>query len=119
MNKRCIGTNYETLAAEYLEQQGLSIIDKNFRCKLGEIDLIAHDGYYYIFTEVKYRKTAGSGDPADAVDYRKQNKICRAADHYRISHRLPADAPVRFDVVTILDSKVTWYKNAFYYAGSL
>jgi len=119
MNKRRVGTDYEALAAQYLKQQGLRIIDKNFRCRQGEIDLIAYDGSYYIFAEVKYRRTAESGDPAEAVDYRKQIKICRAADFYRISRRVPASAPVRFDVVAILDRQVTWYKNAFYYVGSL
>ncbi len=119
MNKRHVGTSYELLAAEYLKQQGLQIIDKNFRCRQGEIDLIAYDGTYYIFTEVKYRKTAEKGDPAEAVGYRKQIRICRAADFYRVSRHVPANTPVRFDVVAILDSQVTWYKNAFYYVGSL
>ncbi len=119
MNKRRIGTAYEALAAEYLEKQGLRIIEKNFRCRQGEIDLIAYDGSYYIFIEVKYRRTAEAGNPAEAVGYRKQIKICRAADFYRMSRRISASTPVRFDVIGILDGQITWYKNAFYYMGSL
>lgn len=54
MNKRAIGTNQEIKAAEYLKNQGYEILERNFRCRIGEIDIIARDGRYLVFVEVKY-----------------------------------------------------------------
>ena len=68
-NRRQIGTEEEALAAEFLEGRGYRIVERNFRCRLGEIDLIARDGSVLVFIEVKYRKTGAYGDPAEAVDY--------------------------------------------------
>lgn len=119
MNKRSVGSSYEEMAVQYLQRQGLKILDRNFRCRLGEVDIIAKDQTYFVFVEVKYRKDSMNGNPADAVNYRKQQKICKVADFYRISHRLSADTPVRFDVVAILGDEIMWHKNAFYYSGSL
>lgn len=119
MNKRSVGSSYEETAACYLQHQGLKILERNFRCRLGEVDIIATDGIYCIFVEVKYRKSSVNGNPALAVDLKKQQKICRVADFYRVSHKLAADKSVRFDVVAILGEEITWYQNAFYYMGSL
>ena len=57
MNRRRTGTAYEIMAADYLKTQGYQIIKQNYRCRLGEIDLIARDGPYLVFVEVKYRAT--------------------------------------------------------------
>lgn len=119
MNKRSVGSNYEEMAVRYLRLQGLKILANNFRCRMGEVDIIAQDKTHLIFVEVKYRRDSLNGNPADAVNYRKQQKICKVADFYRIGHRLPADTPIRFDVVAILGDEITWHKNAFYYCGSL
>ena len=60
-NRRQIGTEEEALAAEFLEGRGYRIVERNFRCRLGEIDLIARDGSVLVFIEVKYRNVRGSG----------------------------------------------------------
>ncbi len=119
MNKRCIGSAFESLAAVYLEKQGLQIVDRNFRCRQGEIDLIAIDQKDYVFVEVKYRKNSLTGNPAEAVNYHKQQKICKVADYYRFSHHLLESIQFRFDIVSILGEEIVWYKNAFYYRGNL
>ena len=71
-NRRAIGTEYETLACEYLIRHGYQILCRNFRCRQGEIDIIARDRDYLVFIEVKYRRDEHEGDPAEAVDARKQ-----------------------------------------------
>ena len=68
MNKRQTGADQEVLAAVWLEKQGLRILEKNYRCRQGEIDLIARDGRYLVFVEVKYRKGIHTGHPSEAVD---------------------------------------------------
>ena len=78
-NRRQIGTKEEALAAAFLEKQGYQILERNFRCRLGEIDLIARDGSTLVFVEVKYRKNADFGTPAEAVNRKKQLTICETA----------------------------------------
>ena len=78
----------------------------------GEIDLIAKDGAYYVFCEVKYRADERKGSPLEAVDARKQQKIFRTAMYYLTEQQLE-DVPCRFDVVGIEGTKITLIKNAF------
>ena len=66
MNKREVGAAYEEAAAVFLEKNGVRILERNFRCRQGEIDLIGRDGEYLVFFEVKYRKNADAGFPAEA-----------------------------------------------------
>ena len=113
MNKRKLGEKKEDEAADFLILQGLSIKQRNFSCRFGEIDLIADDGEYTIFVEVKYRKTATAGHPEEAVNYPKARKISKTADYYRVITHMPEDAPVRFDVIAIEGGQISWYKNAF------
>ncbi len=113
-NRRKIGSQYETLAADYLTGKNAAILERNFRCRQGEIDLILRDGDYLVFAEVKYRKTASMGLPEEAVHERKQQRIRRAAEYYLYKHRYGEDTPCRFDVISILGSEVTWIKNAFF-----
>ena len=81
-NKRQTGTSYEIKAEEYLLQNGYKILERNFRNRSGEIDIIAKDGEYFCFIEVKYRTTNDFGNPFEAVDYRKQNQIRKVANYY-------------------------------------
>lgn len=117
-NKRQTGAYYEQAAARYLEQLGYEILEYNYRCRSGEIDIIAKDGAYVVFCEVKYRADSRKGDPLEAVDARKQNVIFRCAMYYLAEHHLN-DVPCRFDVIGIQgqdgseDAKVTYIKNAF------
>ncbi|RDU22933.1 YraN family protein [Anaerosacchariphilus polymeriproducens] len=115
-NKRRVGTIYEELAADYLSKSGYEIIEKNFRCRYGEIDLIAKQDEYLVFVEVKYRSTLKSGYPEEAVNFKKQKIICRVADYYMMKNRSELDnITVRFDVVTFLGNEVALYQNAFEY----
>lgn len=113
MNKRAIGAARERKAAEYLTQRGMRIIENNYRDKNGEIDLIGYHGDYLVFVEVKYRRDTQKGFAVEAVDMRKQDKICRVADHYRYSHGLGNRTQVRYDVVAIQGEEISWIQNAF------
>ena len=103
------------LLAEYLEKQGYHILERNFRCRQGEIDLIAKDGKYLVFIEVKYRKNSSRGNAATAVDPRKQRNISRVAAFYLLKNHLSENTPCRFDVAAIDGDEVHIYKNAFEY----
>ena len=113
MNKTETGANREALAAEYLTARGMDIKDRNFRSRQGEIDMIGYHNGYLVFVEVKYRRTEEFGSAPEAVDFRKQRRICRAADYYRYLHRLGDDCPVRYDVVAIQGTEINWIQNAF------
>jgi putative endonuclease len=112
-NKRQVGSRYEQVAAAFLEKRGWTVLEKNYRCRRGEIDLICRDGRYLVFVEVKYRKDAHFGLPGEAVDWRKQQKIRKAASYYLYSHKLPEDTSCRFDVVGILGEQIDVIENAF------
>ncbi len=112
MNKREVGTAYEQLAADYLEELGYEIVEANYRCPVGEIDLVARDGSYLVFVEVKYRKNLAAGSPFEAVNIKKQQTIRRVARWY-LTERHGEDMPVRFDVAGILGEEITIIKDAF------
>ncbi len=113
MNKRALGTEKEQKAAIFLEKQGYHILARNFRCRLGEIDLIAKDGAYLCFIEVKYRFATSQGYPAEAITPTKIRRITRTAQYYMLLHRISQDTPCRFDAVVILDNEISLIKNAF------
>jgi len=117
MNRRAVGTVYEKLAGAYLEQQGYEILECNFRCRMGEIDIIAKDGEYLVFVEVKYRSSERTGSPLEAVDVRKQRVISKVASYYCLTHGHSEGKPCRFDVVAVNGEEYTLIKNAFEYAG--
>jgi putative endonuclease len=114
LNRRSIGNEYELEAARRLEASGYRILEHNYRTHTGEIDLIAEDGMYLVFIEVKYRATGAFGTSLEAVDTRKQNRIRRTAQYYMASHGLDPDhTPVRFDVAGFDGGKFTLLKGAF------
>ena len=109
------GTEFEQKAVSYLRRQGYRILEKNFYSRYGEIDLVAMDGRYLCFIEVKYRETTGKGDPLEAVDLRKQRRICKTALFYLIRKGYPDTTACRFDVIGITPEKIELIKNAFPY----
>ncbi len=111
MNRRKLGTAYEQLAIQYLMNQGINILEKNYYSSHGEIDIVAQDGDILVFFEVKYRKNADFGQPWEAVSYLKQKRICQAAREY--CYRRKVVSQVRYDVISILGDESEWYKNAF------
>lgn len=113
MNKRKVGADKEQLAAAYLEKQGMKIVERNFRNRQGEIDIIGYHGQYLVFVEVKYRAGNSKGSALEAVTYQKQRQICKVADYYRYIHKLGSNTMVRYDVVAIQGEDILWIPNAF------
>lgn len=111
-NKRQKGAAYEKIAAAHLISKGYEILAFNYRCKMGEIDIIARDGEYLVFVEVKYRANDKKGSPLEAISLNKQKTISKCALHYMMMNHL-TDVPVRFDVVGILKDKKEHIENAF------
>lgn len=115
MNKKEVGRKYEDKAAAYLEEQGVVLLERNFRCRQGEVDLIGlHEGCL-VFVEVKYRKNMSLGAPEEAVGRAKQLKICAVSDYYRVMHPAKSGVQLRYDVAAICGNEITWYQNAFSY----
>lgn len=116
-NKRKLGAEYESIAAEFLKKQGYEIICTNYYCPMGEVDIIAQDENYLVFLEVKYRKSTKYGYPAEAVSKNKQRRIVKSAQFYCMKEKTMPTQPIRFDVVSILGDTITLIKNAFDASG--
>jgi putative endonuclease len=108
-----IGADAESRAEQYLHSKGLKTIEKNYLCKVGEIDLIMKDEDSLIFVEVRFRKNNHFGSAAESVDYKKQTKIRKSAEHYLIYNRAYSRYAKRFDVVAITGSELSWLQGAF------
>ncbi len=114
MNKREKGTQQEIIAAQYLEKNGYVILEQNYRCRYGELDIVAKKNDMLVIVEVKFRSSAGCGDPAEAVDARKQKKICAVTLNYLMRHPQYQEKPCRFDVIAIYrDGGIRHIEDAF------
>ena len=113
MNKREIGSKYERIAREYLIKNDYNVIETNFRCKIGEIDIIAKKENYLCFIEVKYRDKDSLAKGLYAVDKNKQKKIYNVAKYYMLINNISDDTACRFDVISIDGDEITIIKNAF------
>lgn len=113
MQKREKGFFYEGIAAEYLKKKGYRIIARNYYTRFGELDLIARDGDYLVFVEVKYRAGCCCGHPLEAVNRNKIRHIRRSAQLYLMRCGFPETTPCRFDVVGILGEEIVHIENAF------
>lgn len=111
------GAAAEQAAADWLVAHGLTVLQRNYSCRRGEIDLIAWDGEHLIFAEVRYRSRSDYGRPEETVDRRKQGRIIAAAQWYLIEHPQYEQSPCRFDVLVNNDHQVdgqfNWIKDAF------
>ena len=116
-SKRQLGHAIESQALAYLEAQGLQLLTRNYRCALGEIDLIMEEDDNVIFVEVRYRSSKSHGVAQETITWRKQNKIIKTAAWYLQKQRWHNKRYCRFDVVAAHQTKegVTfdWIKNAF------
>ncbi len=112
-NTRQIGTEKERIAQGYLEAIGYRIVECNYRCRMGEIDLIGLEDEILSFIEVKYRKSEEFGDPTLAVNYKKRQTICRVASYFLLTHPVYRGMQCRFDIVAILPREIRLYRNAF------
>ena len=113
INKRVTGSFNEQSAAEYLIDNGYTILERNFSCKKGEIDIIAKKDNMIVFVEVKYRSSKRYGYAIEAVNYRKQQTIRQVAMYYLTTRYKRCDIPCRFDVIGIDGTDITHIKNAF------
>jgi putative endonuclease len=116
MKNGTTGRDAETLACDYLQAQGMALVERNYRSRFGEIDLIMDDRDFLIFVEVRYRRQVRYGSGAESVDARKQAKIVACARHYLLCHPRAAQRPCRFDVVAIgggANPAVEWIPDAF------
>ena len=95
-----IGALGEEAAALALKKKGYKIIERNYRSKMGEIDIIAKDGQYTCFVEVRLRKTNSFGSPADSINEGKRSRIIKTAQFYSVEKGI-SDTPMRFDAVLI------------------
>jgi putative endonuclease len=115
--KDVLGRRGEDLAAHHLQQQGLVILSRNWRCRDGELDLVATDRSKLVVCEVKTRSASRFGSPAEAVDRAKARRIRRVAQVWLATHRVRW-VQIRFDVVAVVAEpgrpvEITHYRGAF------
>jgi putative endonuclease len=116
-DRRALGIAGERLAEKELTENAYHILERNYRSRYGEIDLVAKDGPYLVFIEVKTRSSASFALPEAAVNFTKRQKISRTAQDYLKTHKL-MNCDVRFDVVTIVgrageEKEIEIIRNAF------
>lgn len=111
--KKLLGAKGERLAQKFLAKKGYKIIEKNYKNKFAEADLIALYGDFLVFIEVKTRTDTQYGNPREAVSKAKQDKYIALAEYYLLSHKEYRDKNVRFDVVEVLAGDVFHIESAF------
>jgi putative endonuclease len=104
------GTEAEDLAARFLVQRGLKIVERNYRCRGGEIDLVCRDGSTLVFVEVRLRSSPHFGGAGASIGASKQQRLIRAAGHYLAGKPMPA---CRFDAVLLDGQTIDWIRSAF------
>ncbi|MDH5600577.1 MAG: YraN family protein [Gammaproteobacteria bacterium] len=113
------GEYTEKLAAQYLESKGLKLLERNFYCRFGEIDLVMLDNDSLVFVEVRYRRSNNFGSGAETITSGKQSKLIKTASVYLQQHAKMNQYPARFDVVSISgpleagNPELNWIENAF------
>jgi putative endonuclease len=120
--RKMLGLLGEQMALAHLLANGLKLITRNYRCKMGEIDLVMLDGATLVLVEVRYRSSRDYGGPAASVTWEKQLRLARAAEHLLMKRAELKRYPARFDVIAITtgaagdaatEPKVDWIKRAF------
>ena len=108
-----LGADAEAMAAAFLEHKGLRVIERNYRCRLGEIDLVAREGATTVFVEVRQRASSAFGGAAASITAAKRQRLLRAARHYL--SRLRTLPQCRFDALLIEGDppRIEWVRNAF------
>lgn len=111
-----LGDRAEKLAYQFLKKQGLTLQQKNYHCRFGEIDIIMQHQDYLVFVEVRHRKSNKFGGALESVDARKQKKLRNSAHHYLNRHK-KTDSPCRFDILCVNGdlnhAEINWIQNAF------
>ena len=110
-SKQIIGNNGEQQACEYLITKGYKIEKRNYRCKMGEVDIIAKDrSGELVFVEVKTRKSYKYGFPLEAINYYKKNHILKVAQYYMMKNNI-VNAKVRFDAIEVMLGKYNYINH--------
>lgn len=111
------GRAAEDEALRFLESQGCALVEKNYRCRMGEIDLVMRDGGSLVFVEVRARASDAYGGAAASIGRHKQRRLTAAARHFLMTHRDAARLPARFDVIAIsgagAEQSPRWIRAAF------
>ncbi|MFQ5866382.1 MAG: YraN family protein [bacterium] len=107
-----LGKRGENISVEFLKKQGYKIMERNYRCSLGEIDIVAKDKNVLCFVEVKTRKTKEYGLPEQAIDWHKQKKLAKVALTYLKEKKIYRQ-DLRFDVVSVYPDHIELIKDAF------
>ncbi len=111
-SQRLTGKKAEDVACSFLQRNGLSLMQRNYHCRYGEIDLVMQDSDTLVFVEVRYRSSIKFGSAAESVDSNKQRKLVFTANHYLQRH--PTNQATRFDVVALSpQQEPEWITNAF------
>ena len=113
MNKKAIGSKWEAAARDYIKMCGYEILYCNYKCSIGEVDIIAKEEKTIVFIEVKFRSSGSYGTAVEAVDNMKQQKIRHVAAHFLMTTYHTESIPCRFDVLGFDKEKITYIKNAF------
>ncbi len=111
------GRTAEAFTCSYLQDQGLTLLARNYRSPFGEIDLVMRDNATLVFIEVRQRRSEEFGTPAETVDTRKQARLRATAAHYLQHRPRESQKPCRFDIVAITDDtrgqRIEWLRDAF------
>jgi putative endonuclease len=112
------GRHWEAVAADYLEDHGLTVLARGYRCRLGELDLVCRDELALVVVEVRARAASSFGSAIETIGPHKRMRIVQATRHFLMRRREWRNAPIRFDVVAFdaIDTEepaVQWIKNAF------
>jgi putative endonuclease len=112
------GRHWEAVAAEYLEDRGLVVLARGYRCRLGEIDLVCRDERALVIVEVRARSSGAVSSAVESIGPQKRARIVQATRHFLMRHREWRDSAIRFDVVAFdaidtADTRISWLRNAF------
>lgn len=121
IDRIAIGKSTESAAENYLQQQGLQCLHRNFRCRMGEIDLVMRDGDRLVFVEVRFRRPGQHGSGAESITHAKRQKLIRSAAFYLRACKVSSHQVCRFDVISIGQSdqggqkglEFDWIRDAF------
>jgi len=121
IDRNAVGKAAEAAAESFLQQRGLKTLQRNFHCRMGEIDLVMRDGDCLVFTEVRFRRPGQHGSGADSITQAKRHKLVMAAGFYLRSKKISSHQYCRFDVVSVSECANTarqayefnWIRNAF------
>jgi putative endonuclease len=126
MDRIGIGRAAENAAEDFLQQQGCKTLQRNFRCRMGEIDLVVRDGDCLVFAEVRFRRSGQHGSGAESITHTKRQKLIRSAAYYLRTQKISSHQVCRFDVLsvrqtnatepsshTVADYAIDWIRSAF------